>query len=152
MKKSLLPVALAALFALPAHASEAETLGTLRQTTLNLIDALVDTGVLTREKADALVKAAEAKTAKAVAKAKKDTTVRVQYVPESVKAEIREQLKQEVLAQARTEGWAAPNAIPEWTERIKIEGDLRVRYQNDRFPAGNTPIGGFAPGAIGNQS
>jgi hypothetical protein len=25
-----------------------------------------------------------------------------------------------------------------------------VRYQNDRFPAGNTPIAGFAPGAIGN--
>ncbi|MBL8474997.1 MAG: putative porin [Methyloversatilis sp.] len=152
MKKSLLPVALAALFALPAHASEAETLDTLRQTTLNLIDALVDTGVLTREKADALVKAAEAKTAKAVAKAKKDTTVRVQYVPESVKAEIRDQLKQEVLAQARSEGWATPNAIPEWTERIKIEGDIRVRYQNDRFPAGNTPIGGFAPGAIGNPA
>ena len=150
MKKSILPLALAAVFALPAHAGEAESLDTLRQTTLNLIDALVDTGVLTREKADALVKAAEAKTAKSVARAKKDTTVRVQYVPESVKTEIREQLKQEVLAQARSEGWATPNAIPEWTERIKIEGDLRVRYQNDRFPAGNTPIAGFAPGAIGN--
>ncbi|MDP2868738.1 putative porin [Methyloversatilis sp.] len=152
MKKSLLPVALAALFALPAHASEAETLDTLRQTTLNLIDALVDTGVLTREKADALVKAAEVKTAKAVAKAKKDTTVRVQYVPESVKAEIRDQLKQEVLAQARSEGWATPNAIPEWTERIKIEGDIRVRYQNDSFPNDNTPISALAPGAAGNAA
>ena len=149
MKKSLLPVALAALFALPAHASEAETLDTLRQTTLNLIDALVDTGVLTREKADALVKAAEAKTAKAVAKAKKDTTVRVQYVPESVKAEIRDQLKQEVLAQARSEGWATPNAIPEWTERIKIEGDIRVRYQNDSFASDNSNIAEFAPNAAG---
>jgi hypothetical protein len=150
MKKSILPLALAALFALPAHASEAETLDTLRQTTLNLIDALVDTGVLTREKADALVKAAEAKTAKAVARTKKDSTVRVQYVPESVKTEIREQLKQEVLAQARSEGWAAPNAIPEWTERIKIEGDVRVRYQNDSFPNGNTPISQYSGRAYGN--
>ncbi|MFZ5504788.1 MAG: putative porin [Pseudomonadota bacterium] len=152
MKKALPTLALAALFALPAQANEGASIDTLRQTTMNLIDALVDTGVLTREKADELIKAAEAKAAKTAAKAKKDSTVRVQYVPESVKAEIREQLKQEVLAQARTEGWAAPNAIPEWTERIKIEGDLRVRYQDDSFPKTNTPIAGFAPGAAGNPA
>jgi hypothetical protein len=152
MKKALPTLALAALFALPAQANEGASIDTLRQTTMNLIDALVDTGVLTREKADELVKAAEAKAARTAAKAKKDSTVRVQYVPESVKAEIREQLKQEVLAQARTEGWAAPNAIPEWTERIKIEGDLRVRYQDDSFPKTNTPIAGFAPGAAGNPA
>jgi hypothetical protein len=152
MKKALPTLALAALFALPAQANEGASIDTLRQTTMNLIDALVDTGVLTREKADELIKAAEAKAAKTAAKAKKDSTVRVQYVPESVKAEIREQLKQEVLAQARTEGWAAPNAIPEWTERIKIEGDLRVRYQDDSFPKSNTPIAGFAPGAAGNPA
>lgn len=149
MKTTLLPIALAVLFALPAQANEGASIDTLRQTTMNLIDALVETGVLTREKADELIKAAEAKAAKTAARAKKDSTVRVQYVPESVKAEIREQLKQEVLAQARTEGWAAPNAIPEWTERIKIEGDLRVRYQDDSFPKSNTPIAGFAPGAAG---
>ena len=40
MKKALLPLALTALFALPAHAGEAESLDTLRQTTMNLIDAL----------------------------------------------------------------------------------------------------------------
>lgn len=152
MKKALPTLALAALFALPAQANEGASIDTLRQTTMNLIDALVDTGVLTREKADELIKAAEAKAANTAAKAKKDSTVRVQYVPESVKAEIREQLKQEVLAQARTEGWAAPNAIPEWTERIKIEGDLRVRYQDDSFPKSNTPIAGFAPGAAGNPA
>ena len=152
MKKALLPLALSALFALPAHAADADSLDTLRLTTLNLIDALVDTGVLTREKADELIKAAETKAAKTAARAKKDSTVRVQYVPESVKNEIREQLKQEVLAQARTEGWATPNAIPEWTERIKIEGDLRVRYQSDRLADGNSPIGAFAPGAVGNPA
>lgn len=152
MKKALLPLALTALFALPAYAGEGESLDTLRQTTMNLIDALVDTGVLTRDKADELIKAAETKAAKTAAKAKKDTTVRVQYVPESVKAEIRDQLKQEVLAQARSEGWATPNAIPEWTERIKVEGDLRVRYQTDSFSGGNTPITAFAPGAAGNPA
>lgn len=146
MKKALLPLALASLCALPAQADEGASIDTLRQTTLNLIDALVDTGVLTRDKADELIKAAEAKAAKTAARAKKDSTVRVQYVPESVKAEIREQLKQEVLAQARTEGWATPNAIPEWTERIRIEGDLRVRYQADRFGSGNSGIAEYNPG------
>lgn len=140
MKTTLLPIALAVLFALPAQANEGASIDTLRQTTMNLIDALVETGVLTREKADELIKAAEVKAAKTAARAKKDSTVRVQYVPESVKAEIREQLKQEVLAQARTEGWAAPNAIPEWTERIKIEGDVRVRYQADRYGSGNSEV------------
>lgn len=152
MKKALLPLALASLCALPAQADEGASIDTLRQTTLNLIDALVDTGVLTRDKADELIKAAEAKAAKTAARAKKDSTVRVQYVPESVKAEIREQLKQEVLAQARTEGWATPNAIPEWTERIRIEGDLRVRMQEDSFPKGNSPIASYAPGAAGNPA
>lgn len=150
MKKALPTLALAALFALPAQANEGASIDTLRQTTMNLIDALVDTGVLTREKADELIKAAEAKAAKTAAKAKKDSTVRVQYVPESVKAEIREQLKQEVLAQARTEGWAAPNAIPEWTERIKFEGDVRVRYQADRFGSGNSDIAEYNNAQLGS--
>ena len=61
MKKALPTLALAALFALPAQANEGASIDTLRQTTMNLIDALVDTGVLTREKADELIKAAEAK-------------------------------------------------------------------------------------------
>ncbi|WP_374339697.1 putative porin [Methyloversatilis sp.] len=152
MRNVIVSAFLAGAIALPVQANDAAAVDSLRQTTMNLIDALVETGVLTREKADELIKTAEAKAAKAAARAKKDNTVRVQYVPESVKAEIREQLKQEVLAQARTEGWAAPNAIPEWTERIKIEGDLRVRYQEDSFPNGNSDIAGYAPGAAGNAS
>ena len=44
MKKALPTLALAALFALPAQANEGASIDTLRQTTMNLIDALVDTG------------------------------------------------------------------------------------------------------------
>lgn len=150
MKKKLLPLLIAALCSGTALADERESLEGLKQTTLNLIDALVETGVLTREKADQLVAEAQARAARTVARAKKDGTVRVQYVPESVKNEIREQLKQEVLAQARTEGWAAPNAIPEWTERLKFEGDIRVRYQNDRFADGNTSANALAGSAVLN--
>jgi len=46
---------------------ERQSLEVLRQTTLNLIEALVEQGVFSRDKADAMVRAAEAKAATAVA-------------------------------------------------------------------------------------
>lgn len=123
----------------PALADDRESLETLRETTLNLIDALVDQGIFSREKADAMVKAAQAKAAKSAVreKPKGAAPVRVQYVPETVKNEIREQLRQEVLAQAKAERWAEPNAVPSWLDRIKWEGDVRVRYQTEIFDKSN---------------
>lgn len=123
----------------PALADDRESLETLRETTLNLIDALVEQGIFSREKADAMVKAAQAKAAKTAAreKPKGSAPVRVQYVPEIVKTEIREQLRQEVLAQAKAERWAEPNAVPSWLDRIKWEGDIRVRYQMEEFAKSN---------------
>ncbi|WP_428827812.1 putative porin [Azonexus sp. IMCC34842] len=124
----------------PAQADDRESLEALRETTLNLIDALVEQGIFSREKADAVIKAAQAKAARSAAKQapKAGAPVRVQYVPETVKNEIREQLKQEVLAQAKNERWAEPNAVPSWLDRIKWEGDIRLRYQMDRYDSANT--------------
>lgn len=123
----------------PAFADDRESLETLRETTLNLIDALVEQGIFSREKADAMVKAAQSKAAKTVTreKSKSAAPVRVQYVPETVKNEIRDQLRQEVLAQAKAERWAEPNAVPSWLDRIKWEGDIRVRYQLEEFAKSN---------------
>ncbi|TXT32009.1 MAG: hypothetical protein FD131_571 [Rhodocyclaceae bacterium] len=123
----------------PAFADDRESLETLRETTLNLIDALVEQGIFSREKADAMVKAAQSKAAKTVTreKSKSAAPVRVQYVPETVKNEIRDQLRQEVLAQAKAERWAEPNAVPSWLDRIKWEGDMRVRYQMEEFAKSN---------------
>ena len=123
----------------PALADDRESLETLRETTLNLIDALVEQGIFSRQKADAMVKAAQAKAAKTAAreKPKGAAPVRVQYVPEIVKTEIREQLRQEVLAQAKAERWAEPNAVPSWLDRIKWEGDIRVRHQMETFAQSN---------------
>jgi hypothetical protein len=127
-------------------ASERESLEILRQTTINLIDGLVENGVFSREKADALIKAAEKRAAAKVRADEKAAPgpVRVQYVPEHVKNEIREQIKQEVLAQAKNERWAEPNAIPSWLDSIKWEGDLRLRYQIDDFPSGNSSSANYA--------
>ncbi len=118
--------------------------------TINLINRLVERGVLTKADAAELIAQAEAdaEQAKAEAEAEQglavdDDTVRVTYVPEPVKAEIREQLKDMVLAQARDEGWASPRTMPDWVSRFKLFGDVRLRYEGVFFPYGNDNTGSF---------
>ena len=93
--------------------------------TINLINRLVERGVLTKEDAAELIQQAEEDAALARAQAAAptppppaDDEVRVTYVPEVVKAQIRDEIKQEVIDQAREEHWAAPNSIPEWVSRF----------------------------------
>lgn len=125
----------------PAWGDEREDLEVVRQTTVNLIKALVEKGVLTQDAAQAMITQAEDAARKKVAAAQasqdKDKVVRVPYVPEMVKHEIRDQIKQEVLAQAKTERWGDVNAVPEWVDRMHWEGDLRMRYQRDSYAKGN---------------
>ena len=154
MKKIAAALAVICLTATTAQAGEREDMELVRQTTNNLIEALVDSGVLTRAAADELIKKAQKKAAASVAamKAEDGKTVRVTYVPESVRAEIREQVKQEVIAQAKSERWGDPGALPEWMDRIQWEGDVRVRYQTDRYAKNNSLLGDyqndfFRPGA-----
>lgn len=128
--------------------------------TVNLINLLVKQGVLTDEQAAALVKQADdeayvarqavstattkaddaAKTASTAAGAVSPPgTKRVTYVPEIVKKELRDEIRQEVMAKAEKENWASPGKYPEWAERIHVYGDVRVRYQGNYFPKGNDP-------------
>ncbi|HVU24585.1 MAG TPA: putative porin [Opitutus sp.] len=72
-----------------------------------------------------------------------DDVVRVTYVPEVVKKQLREEVKQDVLAQAREERWAAPRSLPEWATRYNFFGDLRVRFEGIYFPSGNDNTGAF---------
>jgi hypothetical protein len=118
-----------------------------------LLQILVKNGVVTRDQADGLARQArdEARAAHAgnaaapagtpVAATKEKPiapgTVRVTYVPETVRKQIAAEVKQQVMQQATEEGWAEPNSIVEWTQRIKITGDVRVRGQSDLFPSGN---------------
>ena len=109
--------------------------------TINLINRLVERGVLSKEDAAELIKQAEEDAVEARAQtnaiaaiqsvnppppitdengaslapvavadlsAEAEDTVRVTYIPETVKAQLREEIKQEVLDQARDERWAAP--------------------------------------------
>ena len=110
-----------------------------------LISALADQGVLSRDKAQVLLKdmatpavAATPPGATANGKAA-GAAVRVGYVPQFVREDLKRELRAELTQQAAREGWAGPGAVPTWTRGIAVDGDLRVRYQGDLFGDGNAP-------------
>jgi hypothetical protein len=177
----LVACALAAPIA-EAGVDEKEELLKLRNTTLNLIDLLVQQGILDKKKAAEMIQQAEKKAGEeARAEARKEAdaaqeskgagepselaeskprakggkgqgaaapgTVRVTYVPEFVKeeirADVRKELKAEVVkqvkAEAKQEQWGIPAALPDWVSRIQLYGDMRLRYEGDFFGDDNPP-------------
>jgi hypothetical protein len=129
--------------------------------TINLINLLVKQGVLGEEQAATLIKQADdeayvARQAVRDAAVKADGaekaaataadavsppgTKRVVYVPEIVKKQLRDDIRNEVMEKAKRERWASPGALPEWVSRIRVSGDLRVRHESQFFPKGNDPI------------
>ncbi len=138
------------LAAAPALADEKRELEQLRATTLALIEALVAQGLLTRERADALLRQAAAsadagRTAPAAAAPAAPAwgsppaakppppVVRVPYLSETVRAQLREEIKADVITTARQENWLEAQPLPEWLSMVKLEADLRVRWQSDLF-------------------
>src|SRR4029077_12560582 len=69
--------------------------------------------------------------------AAEEDTVYVHYVPEIVKRELRDEIRQEVLEQAREENWANPRTFPTWVSRITPFADVRLRYDGRFYPSGN---------------
>lgn len=138
-----------------ALAGERESLEQLRSTTTNLVNLLVQEGVLSKDKAGALLKQAEqdaqiakekdvaatpANTSESVDAAIDQKMVRVQYVPEIVKKQMKEEIKDEVMT---TLNYKAGERLgmPEWIDRLKWEGSLRLRAESDKYPDGNpTPF------------
>ncbi len=116
---------------------------------MNLIRLLVEQGVITPEVADALLAQAraEAEAARPVGARLSEPggRVSVPYIPAPVREQITEDVKQDVLIQARAENWAAPNAVPEWVSRFRLFGDLRSRFEHVGFGSDNFG-GSFQPG------
>ncbi len=161
---------------------------------INLINRLVQRGVLTKEDATDLIQQAEADAARAKEEAAKantaaaansefaqssllpapgelknatalsqavpqptpeemppalqpgpDNTVRVTYIPEIVKNQLRDQIEQDVLRDARrTDDKFGPQPlVPDWVNRVTLFGDIRLRYELDNFPGGNDNTGAF---------
>ncbi len=125
----------------PGQAPSA-SLASVQQTTQALIDALVQKGVLTREAADAMLAQARQKAdAEAAVKPAPEPVSgqRVPYLSPAQKAQIRNEVREEVMTQARAERWGVPGATPSWVDRLRIEGDFRYRHQSDRPLSDNTP-------------
>ncbi|WP_408586057.1 putative porin [Novosphingobium sp.] len=106
----------------------------------NLIRLLVAKGTLSQADGDALLGQAQAEAAAARAAIPVPPlppppgAVRVAHVPEAVRAQIRDEIRQEIMAQAATEGWVTKGqAAPEWTRKVRLYGDVRVRSQSDLY-------------------
>ncbi|MGO1072795.1 putative porin [Lysobacter sp. CA199] len=132
-----LTLALIALCAAPALAAPPVDASKISpEVTLKLIDLLVAKGVMTRQQADDMIAEATASAAAHPAIAAQPAyqtqpgAVVVPYIPEVVRQQIKDELRAEVTQQAKSEGWAAPNALPEWTQRISFYGDLRARAED----------------------
>jgi Putative porin len=139
---------------------------------INLVNLLVAQHVITRDAGDTLIKQSEqeadsarAQIATTQAKADRalteqaaapspasapasapasDDDVRVTYVPDVVKNQIRDEVTQEVLKQDRDENAAVvpKSDVPDWVKRFRVAGDIRVRYEGDLDPDGNS-VGSF---------
>jgi hypothetical protein len=136
---------------LSAQQSDAErqSMEELRNTVINLLQALVERGVITREQAEAMVKSAQEKAAQAASAAAQQRkeeagAVRVPYVPEIVKDQIRKDvvaelspdIKKEVAQQLSSKGTVF-SALPAWLQRMTWSGDIRVRGEGDLFARDN---------------
>jgi hypothetical protein len=135
--------------------AEQQSVAELRDTVINLLQALVDKGLLTRDQAQQLVKQAQDRAASDAAAAaaknaeqEKDeqNAVRVPYVPQIVKDEISKQVAAEVqpavvasvVQEAKDEKWGVPGALPDWLSRVRVYGELTLRYQGDMLPSDNS--------------
>lgn len=68
-------------------------------------------------------------------------TIRVPYIPAVVRNQIRDEIKAEVMQQAKAEGWASPGeAAPDWTRRIVLGGDVRLRTQSNFYSKFNSNL------------
>ena len=133
--------------------------------TVNLISRLVQKGILTQEEATVLIQQAEQDAARAQAAqtpvpqpidpltgAPEGQEARVTYIPENVKNNIRDEIRQELMAQAREENWGTDD-VPEWTKKFRLFGDFRFRYEDINFGDLNDPNALFTNfSAINNGS
>jgi len=117
--------------------------------TVYIINRLVQKGILTQPEALALIKQAQADAATAAQNAAAAETpapssdeLRVSYIPEVVRNQMRDQIKQDLMAQAHAEKWSDKPAAG-WTSKFRPYGDIRVRYDGTFFPSGNDNTGAF---------
>lgn len=134
-----------------ARGADTDTLTQARETELRLIRALVEQGILTRDKARAMLGQAgidpavlDAPELPAVPRASASPPTPPASAPvidEASKREVFEQVRQEVRAQSAAEGRGDVSSLPSWVRKVSFSGDMRLRYIRDDFASDNeTPL------------
>ena len=128
-------------------------------TAQDVLNILIQQGIVDEKKVEEVVKKAKDKTreqyqsgVEEVPPAQADqqdgndgSVVRVPYVPKYIRDEIRDQVRsglredvvQDVMKKAEDERWGVPGTAPDWTQRIKFSGDVRLRAESIAFASDN---------------
>lgn len=165
MKKMVAPGAactalLAALSAAPAQAAsdqQGQSVEVLQDTVINLLQALVQRGVITQQQAEQMVKQAQNKANADLAaerekeraqraQEEKEGAIAVPYVPQIIQQKIAKQVAAQVqpavtadvLKAAKNEGWGVPGGLPDWIRNVRLTGDLTLRGQDNLYGSGNS--------------
>lgn len=130
----------AVLLASPALAQERRVDGE------KILELLVAKGVISQGDADSIIAQAEVVTPEPARAplpppgVAADGTQTVAYVSPVVREQIAAHVRAELGTQAQAEGWSKPGETPEWTRRIRIYGDVRVRGEALRYDDDNSDI------------
>ncbi len=151
-------VLLGSLCARPVEAAsgqqDKQSVEVLRDTVINLLQALVQQGVITRQQAEDMVKRAQDKAnadlaaqqaSQAQEEKEEQGAVKVPYVPQiiqqkianQVAAQVQPAVTSDVLKEAKKEGWGVPGALPDWIRKVRVTGDITLRGQDDLYGRGN---------------
>lgn len=159
--------------------SEMQDVGSPSQSvTVNLINALVRRGILDKAEAEQMIRMAEAEAEvaraqsqaemfaiaqiaaneaaaeqaaiEAAVSAPSEDDVRVTYIPDPVRLQIKEDIKTELVNEARGRDPKAFASIhtgavllPEWVQMVRPFGDIRVRFESISYPNNNDTSGAF---------
>ena len=151
-------VLLGSLYAGPVEAAsdqqDKQSVEVLRDTVINLLQALVQQGVISRQQAENMVKRAQDKAnadlaaeqaSQAQERKEEQGAVKVPYVPQiiqqkianQVAAQVQPAVTSDVLKEAKKEGWGVPGALPDWIRKVRVTGDITLRGQDDLYGKGN---------------
>jgi hypothetical protein len=131
-----------------AWGDEPDSLAQVQATEVRLIRALVDQGVLTKEKARALLQQAGISPAllessdwpvTPAAPAKSPAVPdSAPIINDATRRGILDEVRQEVKAQASAEGRANAATLPAWVRNMSFGGDIRLRYLRNDFASDNS--------------
>lgn len=160
LRQCALAAAVASVFAFAAGNAAAQAAPAAGETAMvKLIRGLIQSGTLAKDVGEALLAQAQTEALAAQQAQQRMAAsataasasvaggvrleagdVRVPYISQTVRDQIRDEVKAQVMAQAKDEGWAAPNETPEWSKRIRVEGDVRVRNESRSYASNNSNI------------